>query len=198
MVTELQNALASAARVFELIDEEPQVPEEPDAAVLGNAKGEISLEHVYFSYNPEVALIEDMNLNVRKGQRVAIVGPTGCGKSTVINLLMRFYDVDSGSIRVDGTDIRHMTRQSLRTSYGMVLQETWLKSGTIRENIAYGKPDADEEEIILAAKELMPTVLSGVCRKDMIPLSRKTAEIYPKARSSFYALPELCCAFLPC
>ncbi|MDR7812639.1 ABC transporter ATP-binding protein [Lacrimispora sp.] len=153
VVTELQNALASAARVFELIDEEPQVPEEPDAAVLGNAKGEISLEHVYFSYNPEVALIENMNLNVRKGQRVAIVGPTGCGKSTVINLLMRFYDVDSGSIRVDGTDIRHMTRQSLRTSYGMVLQETWLKSGTIRENIAYGKPDADEEEIILAAKE---------------------------------------------
>lgn len=153
VVTELQNALASAARVFELIDEEPQVPEEQDAAVLGNAKGEISLEHVYFSYNPEVALIEDMNLNVCKGQRVAIVGPTGCGKSTVINLLMRFYDVDSGSIRVDGTDIRHMTRQSLRTSYGMVLQETWLKSGTIRENIAYGKPDADEEEIILAAKE---------------------------------------------
>lgn len=153
VVTELQNALASAARVFELIDEEPQVPEEPDAAVLSNAKGEISLEHVYFSYNPEVALIEDMNLNVRPGQRVAIVGPTGCGKSTVINLLMRFYDVNSGSIRVDGTDVRHVTRQSLRTSYGMVLQETWLKSGTIRENIAYGKPDANEEEIILAAKE---------------------------------------------
>ncbi len=153
VVTELQNALASAARVFELIDEEPQVPEEPDAAVLSNAKGEISLEHVYFSYIPEVALIEDMNLNVRPGQRVAIVGPTGCGKSTVINLLMRFYDVNSGSIRVDGTDVRHMTRQSLRTSYGMVLQETWLKSGTIRENIAYGKPDANEEEIILAAKE---------------------------------------------
>ncbi len=153
VVTELQNALASAARVFELIDEEPQVPEEPDAAVLSNAKGQISLEHVYFSYNPEVALIEDMNLNVRPGQRVAIVGPTGCGKSTVINLLMRFYDVNSGSIRVDGTDVRHVTRQSLRTSYGMVLQETWLKSGTIRENIAYGKPDANEEEIILAAKE---------------------------------------------
>jgi ATP-binding cassette subfamily B multidrug efflux pump len=153
VVTELQNALASAARVFELIDEEPQVPEEPDAAVLSNAKGEISLEHVYFSYIPEVALIEDMNLNVRPGQRVAIVGPTGCGKSTVINLLMRFYDVNSGSIRVDGTDVRHVTRQSLRTSYGMVLQETWLKSGTIRENIAYGKPDANEEEIILAAKE---------------------------------------------
>ncbi|MDR1771882.1 MAG: ABC transporter ATP-binding protein/permease [Hungatella sp.] len=153
VVTELQNALASATRVFELIDEEPQIPEEPDAAVLCNAEGEVSLEHVYFSYNPETALIEDMNLKVRQGQRVAIVGPTGCGKSTVINLLMRFYDVDSGSIRVDGTDVRHMTRQSLRTSYGMVLQETWLKSGTIGENIAYGRPDASEEEIILAAKE---------------------------------------------
>ncbi len=153
VITELQNALASAARVFELIDEEPEVPEKPDAAVLSNAKGEVSLEHVYFSYNPETALIEDMNLKVRQGQRVAIVGPTGCGKSTVINLLMRFYDVDSGSIQVDGTDVRHMTRQSLRTSYGMVLQETWLKSGTIRENIAYGRPDAAEEEIILAAKE---------------------------------------------
>ncbi|MDR1548714.1 MAG: ABC transporter ATP-binding protein/permease [Hungatella sp.] len=153
VVTELQNALASATRVFELIDEEPQIPEEPDAAVLCNAEGEVSLEHVYFSYNPETALIEDMNLKVRQGQRVAIVGPTGCGKSTVINLLMRFYDVDSGSIRVDGTDVRHMTRKSLRTSYGMVLQETWLKSGTIGENIAYGRPDASEEEIILAAKE---------------------------------------------
>uniref|UniRef100_UPI0006D0BD6C ABC transporter transmembrane domain-containing protein n=1 Tax=Clostridium sp. NkU-1 TaxID=1095009 RepID=UPI0006D0BD6C len=153
VVTELQNALASATRVFELIDEEPQIPEEPDAAVLCNAEGEVSLEHVYFSYNPETALIEDMNLKVRPGQRVAIVGPTGCGKSTVINLLMRFYDVDSGSIQVDGTDLRHMTRKSLRTSYGMVLQETWLKSGTIGENIAYGRPDASEEEIILAAKE---------------------------------------------
>lgn len=153
VVTELQNALASAARVFELIDEEPQVPEDSDAAVLCNARGEISLEHMYFSYNPEIPLIEDMNLKVLPGQRIAIVGPTGCGKSTVINLLMRFYDVTSGSIRVDGTDVRHMTRQSLRTNYGMVLQETWLKSGTIRDNIAYGKPDASEEEIILAAKE---------------------------------------------
>ncbi|GLC82754.1 ABC transporter ATP-binding protein [Lacrimispora brassicae] len=153
VVTELQNALASAARVFELIDQEPQVPEDSDAAVLCNARGEISLEHMYFSYNPEIPLIEDMNLKVLPGQRIAIVGPTGCGKSTVINLLMRFYDVTSGSIRVDGTDVRHMTRQSLRTNYGMVLQETWLKSGTIRDNIAYGKPDASEEEIILAAKE---------------------------------------------
>ena len=153
VVTELQNALASAARVFELIDAKPQVPEDPDAAVLNNARGEVSLEHVYFSYNPEVPLIEDMNLKVLPGQRIAIVGPTGCGKSTVINLLMRFYDVTCGSIQVDGTDVRHMTRQSLRTNYGMVLQETWLKSGTIRENIAYGNPEASEEEIILAAKE---------------------------------------------
>lgn len=153
VITELQNALASAARVFELIDEKPQVPDDPDAKVLTNATGEIHLNHVDFSYNPKVTLIQDMNLLVRPGQRVAIVGPTGCGKSTVINLLMRFYDVDSGSIHVDGTDIRHLTRESLRSNYGMVLQETWLKSGTIRENIAYGKPDASDEEIILASKE---------------------------------------------
>ncbi|MEY8352355.1 ABC transporter ATP-binding protein [Lachnospiraceae bacterium 54-53] len=153
VITELQNALASAARVFELIDEEPQIPDASDARVLSGARGEVLLEHVDFSYNQEVPLIQDMNLTVRPGQRIAIVGPTGCGKSTVINLLMRFYDVNSGSIRVDGTDVRQITRQSLRTSYGMVLQETWLKAGTIRENIAYGRPDASEEEIVLAAKE---------------------------------------------
>lgn len=153
VITELQNALASAARVFELIDEKPQVPDDPEAKILINATGEIHLNHVDFSYNPKVTLIQDMNLLVKPGQRVAIVGPTGCGKSTVINLLMRFYDVDSGSIQVDGTDIRHLTRESLRSNYGMVLQETWLKSGTIRENIAYGKPDASDEEIILASKE---------------------------------------------
>lgn len=153
VVTELQNALASAARVFELIDEEPQIPDSPDAVVLNDVEGEVSLCDVDFAYNPEVPLIENMNLEVKPGQRVAIVGPTGCGKSTVINLLMRFYDVDSGSIRVDGTDVRNMTRKSLRTSYGMVLQETWLKSGTIRDNIAYGRPEASEEEVIKAAKE---------------------------------------------
>ncbi|RKD28108.1 ABC transporter ATP-binding protein [Lacrimispora algidixylanolytica] len=153
VITELQNALASAARVFELIDEESQIPDNPNAAVLMDATGEIHLNSVDFSYNPEVTLIQDMNLLVKPGQRVAIVGPTGCGKSTVINLLMRFYDVDAGSIEVDGMDIRHLTRESLRASYGMVLQETWLKSGTIRENIAYGKSDASEEEMILAAKE---------------------------------------------
>lgn len=153
VVTELQNALACAARVFELIDEEPQIADDTDAVVLEDARGEVLLQDVNFSYNPEVSLIEHMNLLVQPGQRVAIVGPTGCGKSTVINLLMRFYDVDSGSIQVDGTDIRHITRESLRTNYGMVLQETWLKSGTIRENIAYGKPDATDQEVITAAKE---------------------------------------------
>ncbi len=153
VVTELQNALASAARVFALIDEEPLRPEDKDAVDVKEADGNVNLEHVYFSYNPEVSLIEDFNLKVTPGQRIAIVGPTGCGKSTVINLLMRFYDVDSGCIQVSGNDIRHMTRKSLRANYGMVLQETWLKSGTIRDNIAYGMPDATQEDIIQAAKE---------------------------------------------
>lgn len=153
VVTELQNAIASAARVFELIDEEAIPAESADAIELADARGEVRLEHVQFSYDPQVRLIEDLNLEVHPGQRIAIVGPTGCGKSTVINLLMRFYDVDSGTIRVDGSDIRSITRESLRRSYGMVLQETWLKSGTIRENIAYGKPDATDEEIIAAAKQ---------------------------------------------
>ncbi len=153
VVTELQNALASAARVFSLIDEEPLRPEDKDAVDVKEADGNVNLEHVYFSYNPEVALIEDFNLKVTPGHRIAIVGPTGCGKSTVINLLMRFYDVDSGCIQVSGNDIRHMTRKSLRANYGMVLQETWLKSGTIRDNIAYGMPDATQEDIIQAAKE---------------------------------------------
>ena len=139
--------------MFALIDEEPLKPEDQDAVDLKEAKGNVGLEKVYFSYNPDVPLIEDFNLKVEPGQRIAIVGPTGCGKSTIINLLMRFYDVDSGCVRVDGHDIRHMTRRSLRANYGMVLQETWLKSGTIRENIAYGKPDASEEEIVRAAKE---------------------------------------------
>ncbi len=152
VVTELQNALASAARVFALIDEEPITPD-ADAVDLKQAEGSVELDHVNFSYVPEKSLIEDFNLSVKPGQRIAIVGPTGCGKSTVINLLMRFYDVKSGAVRVDGNDVRHMTRRSLRANYGMVLQETWLKSGTIRDNIAYGKPDATDEEIIRAAKE---------------------------------------------
>lgn len=152
VVTELQNALACAARIFELIAEEPQAPEPEDARVLEDAKGNVKLENVYFSYVPDKKLIEDFNLEVRPGQRVAIVGPTGCGKTTVINLLMRFYDVNSGRICVDGTDIRELTRGSLRTSYGMVLQETWLRSGTIRDNICMGKPEATEEEMLAAAK----------------------------------------------
>lgn len=152
VVTELQNALACAGRIFQLIEEEPQTPDTADAAVLAGVQGHVDLEHVYFSYTPEKKLIEDFNLKVRPGQRVAVVGPTGCGKTTVINLLMRFYDVDSGSIQVEGQDIRQVTRQSLRQSYGMVLQETWLKAGTIRENLIMGKPEATEEELVAAAK----------------------------------------------
>ena len=152
VVTELQNAFVCAGRIFELIDEEPQVPDAADARVLEEAQGNVDLKDVYFQYVPEKKLIQNFNLKVTPGQRVAIVGPTGCGKTTVINLLMRFYDVNSGSIQVDGTDIRDITRGSLRTNYGMVLQETWLRSGTIRDNICMGKPDATEEEIIAAAK----------------------------------------------
>lgn len=152
VVTELQNALACAGRIFELIDEKPQIPDAEDALVLEQARGNVKLQDVCFGYVPEKQLIQNFNLEVKPGQRVAIVGPTGCGKTTVINLLMRFYDVDSGSITVDGTDIRNMTRGSLRTNYGMVLQETWLRSGTIRENLCMGKPDATEEEMIAAAK----------------------------------------------
>lgn len=152
VVTELQNALACAARVFKLIEEKPQVAEPADARVLTDPEGNVSLDHVYFSYVPDKKLIQDFNLKVKPGQRVAIVGPTGCGKTTIINLLMRFYDVDSGEIKVEGTDIRNMTRKSLRTNYGMVLQDTWLKTGTIRENIVMGKPDATQEEVIAAAR----------------------------------------------
>ena len=153
VVTELQNALACAGRVFDLIDEETISEEKPGTEELADVEGKVNLEHVSFSYTPDRRLIEDFSLDVRPGQRVAIVGPTGCGKTTVINLLMRFYDVDSGCIRVEGKDIRQVTRRSLRASYGMVLQETWLKSGTIRDNIAYGRPDASMDEVIRAAKE---------------------------------------------
>lgn len=152
VITELQNAIACAARVFELMEAEPQEPDRPDAIELTQVKGAVELKNVSFSYVPEQKLIQNFNLSVKPGQRVAIVGPTGCGKTTVINLLMRFYDVNKGVIAVDGTDIRNMTRASLRSSIGMVLQETWLKNGTIRDNIIMGKPDATEEEIIAAAK----------------------------------------------
>lgn len=152
VVTELQNALACASRLFELIEEEPQIPEPADAVELADVKGSVGLNDVSFSYVPDRKLIEGLNLSVKPGQRIAIVGPTGCGKTTIINLLMRFYDVNSGSITVEGTDIRNATRNSLRSSYGMVLQETWLRSGTIRDNIVMGKPDATDEEIIAAAK----------------------------------------------
>lgn len=152
VITELQNAIACAARVFELMEAQPQEPDKPDAIELAQVRGAVELKNVSFSYVPEQKLIQDFNLTVKPGQRVAIVGPTGCGKTTVINLLMRFYDVNKGVIAVDGTDIRNMTRASLRSNIGMVLQETWLKDGTIRDNIIMGKPDATEEEIIASAK----------------------------------------------
>lgn len=152
VVTELQNALACAARIFELIEEPSEIPDDADAYVLKEADGTVDIDNVYFSYVPEQHLIEAFNLHVKPGQRIAIVGPTGCGKTTLINLLMRFYDTNSGKIEVSGHDIMHMTRQSLRANYGMVLQETWLKKGTIRDNICMGKPDATEEEMIAAAK----------------------------------------------
>ena len=152
VVTEFQNAIACAQRVFTLIDEEPQIPESEHAVHLTDIDGNVKIEDVSFSYLPEQHLIEDFNLEVKPGQRIAIVGPTGCGKTTLINLLMRFYDVNAGSIKVEDIDIREMTRKSLRAGYGMVLQETWLKTGTIRENIAMGRTDATEEEIVEAAK----------------------------------------------
>ncbi len=152
VVTELQNALACAGRIFELMEEKPQVPDGEDAVVLQEADGSVQMEDVYFSYVPDQKLIEGFDLSVKPGQRVAIVGPTGCGKTTLINLLMRFYDVNSGTIRVSGHDIRKIVRNSLRANYGMVLQETWLRQGTIRENIVMGKPDATEDEVIQAAK----------------------------------------------
>ena len=152
VITELQNALACAARIFELIEEPAEEPDAEDAYVLENADGTVDIDHVYFSYVPDQKLIEDFNLHVKPGQRVAIVGPTGCGKTTLINLLMRFYDANSGKITVSDHDIMHMTRNSLRANYGMVLQETWLKKGTIRDNICMGKPEATEEEMIAAAK----------------------------------------------
>lgn len=152
VITELQNAFASAKRIFDLIDEPAQTPDKDNARVLTDADGNVTIDNVSFSYSPDVPLIDEFNLNVSPGQRVAIVGPTGCGKTTMINLLMRFYDITAGSISVSNTDIRDITRNSLRGNFGMVLQDTWLKSDTIRNNIAYAKPDATEDEIIAAAK----------------------------------------------
>ena len=152
VVTELQNALACASRIFRLIAEKPQIPDAPDARILTDVQGRVDIQDTFFSYTPDKPLIESLNLHVQPGQRIAIVGPTGCGKTTLINLLMRFYDVDKGVISVEGTDIRQITRRSLRANYGMVLQETWLKAGTVRDNLTLGKPDATQEEIVAACK----------------------------------------------
>ena len=152
VITELQNAIACADRVFELIEEEPEQPDSENAVTLSEVCGDVELDNVEFSYTPERELIKNLNLKVKRGQRIAIVGPTGCGKTTLINLLMRFYDTVSGDITVDGNNIREVTRKSLRENYGMILQDTWLKTGTVKENITFGKPDATDEEIIAAAK----------------------------------------------
>ena len=162
VMTELQNAVACAQRVFDLIDETPILPDAPDAYTLEQGAGAVTFEHVKFRYLPDVPLIEDMNLSVQPGQRIALVGPTGCGKTTLVNLLMRFYEINGGSLLVDGHPIDTVTRDSLRANLGMVLQETWLKSGTVAENIAYGKPDASREEIIAAAKKARAH--SFICR----------------------------------
>ena len=199
VVTELQNALASAARVFELMDEKTIPKDRENAVELKNVEGNVELDHISFSYTPRRPLIEDLNLTVKPGQRVAIVGPTGCGKTTVINLLMRFYDVDQGAVRVEGADIRDVTRESLRASYGMVLQETWLKSGTIRENISYGRPEATEEEIIQAAKEAhahsfimrMPKGYDTVIREDGGNLSQGQKQLLCIARVMLCLPPML-------
>ena len=158
VVTEFQNAVACAQRIFDLIEEEPQAPEPDNAVELTDIRGNVKVQNVAFSYVPEQELIRDFNLEVRPGQRIAIVGPTGCGKTTLINLLMRFYDVNEGYISVEDVDIREMTRKSLRAGYGMVLQETWLKNATVRENIAYGKPGASLEEVQKAAKAAYASV----------------------------------------
>jgi len=199
VVTELQNALACAARVFELIEQEPQVPDVPDALELDEATGAVQIHQVYFSYQPGQRLIEDFNLNVKPGQRVALVGPTGCGKTTVINLLMRFYDVTSGQIGVDGTDIRHITRKSLRRNYGMVLQDTWLKNGTVRENIAYSRPDATLDAVIEAAKaahahsfiKRMPKGYDTVIGEDLGGLSQGQKQLLCIARVMLSLPPML-------
>ena len=188
VVTELQNALACAARVFELLDADDQVPEVENASVL-QPDGHVQLEDVSFRYLPDRPLIEGLSLDVKPGQRIAIVGPTGCGKTTLINLLMRFYDVNGGSIKVSGTDIRDVTRASLRGSYGMVLQDTWLRAGTVRENIAYGKPDASLKRSWQQPKPPMQTASSAACRRATIPSSPRTAATSVRARSSCCALP---------
>ncbi len=199
VITELQNALACAARVFELIEEKPQVPDAKDAKAPDTVKGEVVFDNVHFSYVPDKKLITGFNLHVKPGQRVAIVGPTGCGKTTVINLIMRFYDVGSGSIKVDGTDIRQMTRQSLRGNIGMVLQETWIKDGTIFDNIVIGKPDASKEEAIEAAKashahsfiKRLPDGYDTIVKEDGSNLSQGQKQLLCIARVMLCSPPML-------
>ncbi len=199
VITELQNALSCASRVFALIEEEPEIPDPPDAVALSDVDGTVELDGVWFRYQPDQKLIEDLSLRIKPGQKVAIVGPTGCGKSTLINLLMRFYEVDRGSISVDGVDIRRMTRAGLRQNYGMVLQETWLRTGTIRDNIRFGYPDASDEEVVRAAKEAhahsfirrLPEGYDTVIREDGGNLSQGQKQLLCIARVMLRLPPML-------
>ena len=199
VITEFQNALACASRIFALIDEQPEIPDAKDAATPEQVRGEVELEKVSFSYDKSKSLIENLSFTTKPGQRIAIVGPTGCGKTTLINLLMRFYDVDGGAIRVDGTDIRDMTRAALRSGYGMVLQDTWLRSGTIRENLTLGKPDATEEELIAACRaahahsfiKLLPQGYDTVIQEDGGMLSQGQKQLLCIARIMLCLPPML-------
>ena len=199
VITEFQNALACASRIFALIDEQPEIPDAKDAATPEQVRGEVELEKVSFSYDKSKSLIENLSFTAKPGQRIAIVGPTGCGKTTLINLLMRFYDVDGGAIRVDGTDIRDMTRAALRSGYGMVLQDTWLRSGTIRENLTLGKPDATEEELIAACRaahahsfiKLLPQGYDTVIQEDGGMLSQGQKQLLCIARIMLCLPPML-------
>lgn len=189
VVTELQNALACAQRLFAFIDEPPVTPDDDDAVVLEKGKGRVEFDQVGFSYDPKVPLIENLNLKVEPGQRIAIVGPTGCGKTTLINLLMRFYDVNTGTLKIDGTPIGHITRNSLRANFGMVLQETWLKAGTIHENIAYGRPDASREEVVEAAKRVHAHSFISRLPQGYDTVIAEDGGIFPRDRNSSCVLP---------
>lgn len=198
VVTEFQNALACAARIMEFIEEEP-VPADPEGALQpSHLDGKVELQHIRFSYLPDRKLIEDLSVDVKPGMRVAIVGPTGCGKTTLINLLMRFYDVQGGQITIDGTPVQQIGCKALRKNFGMVLQDTWLKCGSILENIRMGNPGASYDEVVAAAKKHTPTALFSVCRRGIIPRSVRTAAACLKGKSSCFVSPALCCAIRLC
>lgn len=194
VITEMQNALACAGRIFALLEEKEESAD--PAGTIDTVTGNVTIDDVAFSYDKEKKLIENFNLDVQPGMRVAIVGPTGCGKTTFINLLMRFYDVDAGKVCIDGKPIDELSRHALRSCFGMVLQDTWIKQGTVRDNISFGKPDATEEEIIKRPKRHTAGSLSSVCRRDLTRFSAKTASA--RGRNSFSVSPVSCSACRRC